>query len=80
MQSHWNIFCRMTVRVEQGKSMEEPQEMLVVQVMMMDTHVEILAVVMERRRNLQEIQGLETVTLVFKLCSASVAVLVWVCP
>ena len=70
----------MTVRVEQGKSMEEPQEMLVVQVMMMDTHVEILAVVMERRRNLQEIQGLETVTLVFQLCSASVAVLVWVCP
>ena len=70
----------MPVRVEQGKSMEEPQEMLVVQVMMMDTHVEILAVVMERRRNLQEIQGLETVTLVFQLCSASVAVLVWVCP
>lgn len=24
MQSHWNIFCRMTVRVEQGKSMEDP--------------------------------------------------------
>lgn len=70
----------MTVRVEQGKSMEDPQEILVVQVMMMDSHVGILAVVMERRRNLQEIQGLETVTLVFKLCSASVAVLVWVCP
>lgn len=44
--------------------MEDPQEMLVVQVMMMDTQVGVLAVVMERRRNLQEIQGLETVTLV----------------
>lgn len=36
----------------------------------MDTHVEILAVVMERRRKLQEIKDLKQIKLVFKLlCS-----------